>query len=63
MHAGSSVFWVHASSPGAALACSNCVSLPASNYSIATEPLTLAFVQPPPTTAVSAQVRGFPAML
>lgn len=57
-NAGSSVYWLRARSPNAALACTNCVSLPPSNASISTEPLTLAFVQPPPASVVSAQTSG-----
>jgi hypothetical protein len=55
---GSSVYWVRASSPSAALSCAGCAYAPANNDSISTEPLTLAFVEQQPTTVVSAQVRA-----
>ena len=53
---GTSVYWVRADSPAAALTCTGCAYAPASNDSVSTEPLTLAFREQPPTSVVSEQV-------
>ena len=41
----------------APLVCTNCATTPVQNATIATEPLSLAYVLPAPSTIVSAQVQ------